>query len=374
MKRIGIVYDTSIAGRGGHDTHYAFKGLPDVEIAALADSNTESLAERMAKMEAKRHYATWQEMLDQEPLDVIDVCSRLPGDHFEVICAALRRGISVFCEKPLVSTLEEADEIVRLAHENNCRVCVAHLARYALVFRTMKALIQQGKIGRPLTFYGRGKEDGRGGGEDLLVLGTHILDVGCFLFGHPTSVYAEITQNGASLARTDRMETTEPLGIVAGTDLFSTFAFPDGVRGVFESRRGLYKGTVRMGVTVAGTEGCLSMRYDNCRDLRFTPSPYPPEDEAHYEVIPLTETHEIPNAAPLDFSLVPSGDGVHRYFIVNNRFAAYDLLQAMDEGCEPVASAAEAAVTMELINGMYESEFRRERIALPLTARSSPFR
>ncbi len=373
MKRIGIVYDTSIPGRGGHGTHFAFKGLPDVEIAALADSNTQNLAERMGKMEAKRHYSTWQEMLDNEPLDIIDVCSRLPGDHFEVICAALRRGISVLCEKPLVSTLKEADTIVRLARENNCRVCVAHLARYALVFRTMKELIQQGKIGRPLTFYGRGKEDDRGGGEDLLVLGTHILDVGCFLFGHPTSVYAEITQNGAPLARTDRMETTEPLGIVAGTDLFSTFAFADGVRGVFESRRGLYKGTVRMGVTVAGTEGCLSMRYDDNRDLRFTPSPYPPEDESHYEVIPLRETRKIHNAVPLDFSQLPGG-GVCRYFTINNRFAAFDLIQAMDEGREPVASAAEAAVTMELINGMYESEFQHKRIPLPLKDRRRPFR
>ena len=373
MKRIGIVYDTTIPGRGGHGTHFAFKGLPGVEIAALADSNTDKLAERMAKMDAKRHYATWQELLDHEQLDIIDVCSRIPGDHFDVICAALRRGISVLCEKPLVSTLEEADEIVRLAKANNARVCVAHLARYALVFKTMKELILQGKIGRPLTFYGRGKEDNRGGGEDLLVLGTHILDVGCFLFGHPSSVYAEITQHGAPLKRTDRIETTEPLGIVAGTDLFSTFAFPNEVRGVFESRRGLYKETVRMGVTVAGTEGCLSMRYDNVRALRFTPSPYPPEDESHFEVIPLQETREIPGATPLDFTLMPDG-GVNRYFIVNNRFAAWDLLQSIDENREPIASAAEAAVTMELINGMYESEFTRQRIPLPLTDRTSPFR
>ena len=67
-------------------------------------------------------------------------------------------------------------------------------------------------------------------------------------------------------------------------------------------------------------------------------------------------------------------DHEHELHTINNRFAAYDLIQAMDEGRDPVASAAEAGVTMDLINGMYESEFRRERIALPLTDRSSPFR
>ena len=371
-KRIGIVYDTSEKSRGGHGTHWAFKGLPGANVVALVDSNHTNLEARMEDVVAKRHYDSWQELLDTEPLDIIDVCSRLPGDHFDVICAALKKGISVLCEKPLVSTLAEADEIVRLANENHAKVCVAHLARYALVFRTMKREIESGRIGRVLTFYGRGKEDNRGGGEDLLVLGTHILDAGCFLFGHPTSVYAEITQNGKELTRKDRIETTEPLGDVAGTDLFSTFDFPNGIRGVFESRRGLVREQVRMGITVAGTKGCLSMRYDGKRFLRFTPSPYPPEDDAQYEILPLSEEFSIPGAAPLEYKMPTSPEGW--YFSENNRLAAWDLMNAIDEDRDPIASAAEAAITMELINGMYESQFRKRRIKLPLEDRRSPLR
>ena len=372
MKRIGIVYDTAGKSRGGHGTHLAFKGLPGVEVAALVDSNHANLEARMADVHAVGHYDTWQELLEKEQLDIIDVCSRLPGDHFDVICAALRKGISVLCEKPLVSSLEEADEIVRLSRENHARVCVAHLARYALTFRAMKREIASGRIGRVLTFYGRGKEDERGGGEDLLVLGTHILDAGCFLFGHPTSVYAEITQDGRQLVRKDRIATTEPLGDIAGTDLFATFDFPDGVRGIFESRRGLFSEQVRMGITVAGTKGCLSMRYDNERLLRFSPSPYPPEDDTRYEEIPLAEDISIPGAAPLEYEM--SAMPIGWYFSENNRLAAWDLIRAIDEDREPVASAAEAAVTMELINGMYESQFKKRRISLPLADRRPPLR
>ena len=79
--------------------------------------------------------------------------------------------------------LDEADRIVHLAEKYHIRIAVAHLARYAPVFLTMKRMIESGAIGRPLTFYGRGKEDERGGGEDMIVLGTHILDLGCFLCG-----------------------------------------------------------------------------------------------------------------------------------------------------------------------------------------------
>ena len=85
-KRIGIVYDTSVPGRGGHGTHLAFKGLPGADVVALADSNHANLEARLADVEAKRHYDSWLELLDKEKLDIIDVCSRLPGDHFDVIC------------------------------------------------------------------------------------------------------------------------------------------------------------------------------------------------------------------------------------------------------------------------------------------------
>lgn len=66
--------------------------------------------------------------------------------------------------------LDEADRIVHLAEKYHIRIAVAHLARYAPVFLTMKRMIESGAIGRPLTFYGRGKEDERGGGEDMIVL------------------------------------------------------------------------------------------------------------------------------------------------------------------------------------------------------------
>ena len=62
------------------------------------------------------------------------------------------------------------------------------------------------------------------------------------------------------------------------------------------------------------------------------------------------------------------------YFTENNRLAAWDLMNAIDEDREPVASAAETVVTMELINGMYESQFRKKRIALPLADRRPPLR
>ena len=365
--KIGIVYDTSGPHLGGHDTHLAFRGLPNTEVVALADSNTEKLEERMAAIRAKRHYNDFIEMFDREKPDIAVLASRSPEDHFVQIKAAAERGIHILCEKPMTNDLQEADELIRLAEKHKVKIAVALLARHALVFRTMKRMIEEGAIGTPLTFYGRGKEDERGGGEDMVVLGTHILDLGCFLFGNPESVFAEVTVEGRPLRRTDRSVTKEPLGPVAGDNVFALLRFPKGVRGIFESRKGLFRKQIRMGVSVAGTEGILSVRYEygNDRKLRLSRTPFPPEDEAVYEEVPLIETRTIPGAEVPDF-------GYLKYFTDNNRFAAWDLMHAIEEDHQPEANAYNARTTLEIINGVYFSQLAGQVIPLPLKDREHP--
>lgn len=71
MKRVGIIYDTSQPGLGGHGTHLAFRGLPGVETVALADSNVENIEARLKETGAKRHYADYHVMLEREKPDIV---------------------------------------------------------------------------------------------------------------------------------------------------------------------------------------------------------------------------------------------------------------------------------------------------------------
>jgi predicted dehydrogenase len=369
--RVGIVHDTSRPGLGGHGTHLAFQGLSGVETVALADTNPEGISERLAQTGARRHYLSWEKMLDQERPDIVTVCSRLPDDHFPVIRAAVSRGCHIYCEKPLCATLTEADQIVALAKRHRVKVAVAHLGRHALVFRTMREMIAGGAIGRPLTFYGRGKEDHRGGGEDLLVLGTHILDQAVWLLGPPKAVFAQVSQHGQPLRPGDRLDTAEPLGTVAGTDLLAFLDFPGGVHGIFESRRGIHKNATRMGITVAGTDGMLSMRYDRERRLRWCQSELPPEDEAHFQESPLP----MANALPECLKNYPGGIPYQNpadFFRTNNCLAAADLVLAIDEDREPAASANDARMALEIIFAIYASALTGQRVSLPLADRRHP--
>lgn len=371
--KIGVVYDSSQKSKGHHGTHFAFTGLPDVEIV-LADPNPDGAAARLQAIGAVRHHDDVQTMLDVEAPDVVVVCSRLPGDHSPVIRAAVERGCHVLCEKPMTDSLSEADVIAALAARRGVKVAVAHLARHAHVFRTMKRMIAHGDIGRPLAFYGRGKEDERGGGEDLTVLGTHILDIGIDLFGMPDYVFADVSVDGRPIVAGDRLATTEPIGLCAGDCVWASFRFPQGVQGVFESRKGLCTGPVRMGVTVVGTAGALAMRYDDARHLRICRASDVPEDEAHFETLELPPEDRAlpPGAAPLDYAHY--GPRPSRYFADNNRFAAWDLLQAIEEDRQPRSSVYDAIHVLKMIHGIYASSLTRRAVAFPLSDRSHPLR
>ena len=363
-------------GLHGHQT--AFLGLPDVEVCAFVDSNPKDRDVNMAITQAKRHYSTYQEMLEKEDLDIVQLCSRHPADHLPQIRDLAECGIHVYCEKPMALNLEEANEIIRLVEANGVKLCMAHPGRYTGAYLQMKDMIEAGEIGTPLTAYGRGKSDNRGGVEDLIVLGTHILDLQTFFFGNPESVMAEVRLNGRAARRSDRGDMVEPLGNAAGDEVFASFRFPNDLRFLFESRKGLYgnDGRSLMGFAVHGTKGTLSMRFFDMKDapLRFSRLPYPPDDDAAYEDVPLADTRSIPGAAPLDYSLCGKLDVTRsRYFQEANRFAAWDLMCSIREGREPVSNATNARVVQEMIFGIYESHLSRRTIDFPLDDTANPF-
>lgn len=378
--KVGVIKDTSKPMLGLHGLHVAFRGLPGVDVVALVDSNPDGSARKLEACGAQRHFADAIEMLDRERPDIVVLCSRHPDDHLPLIRAAAVRGCHIYCEKPLAANLREADEIVRIVTEAGIRCAVAHPARHALAFLTLKRLIEEGAIGTPLTLHGRGKCDHRGGGEDLVVLGTHILDFETFLFGAPDRVWADVRIEGRPITRRDRTKTVEPIGPAAGDDLWACFHFPSGVRGIFESRRGLpgiAEGVVQMGVTVVGTTGALSLRFNDAASptcpLRIRRTPGPLEAGAIAEEVPLVETRSIPGAQPLDYSLCGTPDvPAARFFLEANRFAVWDLMRAIEAGRHPVSNPATARTVVELIQGIYASSLSGAAVDLPLANRAHP--
>lgn len=371
--KVAVVMDTSIKKLGLHGMHLAFRGIPNVEMVAHVDGNSENIERKLARTQAKRFYTTIGEMLDKESPDIVVLTSRLPGDHLEQIRQVAAKGCHLYCEKPLTANLEEADEIVRIMEANKIKIGMAHPCRYWSGFVTMKRLLDAGKVGIPLTVQAWGKSDHRGGGEDLMTLGTHVLDLMLWFFGKPQCVTADIRNDGKPAAATPWTETVEPIGPAIGDEIFAVFRFPDAVHGIFESRRNLYKRDNRMGVSVIGSKGQLSLRFSdgsrNPQPLRFSNAPCSPDDESFNENVKWAEDRVIPGVEPIDYSVLGRLSPV---FIEAGRYAAWDLMQSILEDRLPVANVYEARTTLEMIYGIYAAHLAKTTIDFPLKDRRHP--
>ncbi len=376
--KIAFVQDTSIKTLGGHGLDTAFYGLPDIEVVGHVDSNEKNIEKRMAVTRAKNHFKTIEDLYKKTTPDIVVLTSRLPYQHLEQIRQIAEKGSHVYCEKPLVSSLEDADEIVRIIGKYNTKITVAHPRRYDLGFVTMKKLIQTGKIGVPVTMQGWSKNDHRGGGEDMLVLGTHILDLFVFLFGPPLQVYGEVYSDGKPFTGPPLTKTVEPIGPTAGDEIFATFRFANGVHGIYTSRRKLYnKSDYPMGVSVIGSTGMLSQHFSDAhrerQPLRYNNIPTSPANNSFSETIALKEERIIPGAVSLKEAFGNEKNIVlGPIFGAARRFAVWDLMQSIQEDRQPVCNAFDARTVMEMIYGVYTSHFRKQPIDFPLQDRKHP--
>ncbi len=107
-----------------HAQKYA--ALPDCELVAVADSNPDN-AKAVAVQNNTRAVTDYRELLGQIDAVSIVVPTSL---HFEVARDFLNAGAHVLVEKPITVTVEEADELIRIARERNLRLMVGHLERF----------------------------------------------------------------------------------------------------------------------------------------------------------------------------------------------------------------------------------------------------
>lgn len=100
--------------------------LPDCDLVAVVDSNPDN-AKAIAAQHNTQAITDYQELLGK--VDAVSVVTPT-SLHFEVARDFLESGVHVLVEKPITVTLEEADELNRIAEAKNLRLMVGHLERF----------------------------------------------------------------------------------------------------------------------------------------------------------------------------------------------------------------------------------------------------
>ncbi|TLU83957.1 MAG: Gfo/Idh/MocA family oxidoreductase [Chlorobium sp.] len=114
---------------------------PDVHLSGIYDLNTQR-AEEMATKYSTPCFSSLEQLASTCDAAIIATTT---SSHFVIAKRLLAEGLHLFIEKPITTTVEEADELIRLETENKVQIQVGHIERFNPALRAVEA-----KIGRPM--------------------------------------------------------------------------------------------------------------------------------------------------------------------------------------------------------------------------------
>ena len=351
-------------GRGdyGHGLDVAAAGMPNVRIVGVADTDDRGRQQAQQRLNAPQAWSDYRRMLSEVSADVVVICPRWIDQHRDMILAAAEAGCHVYMEKPFCRTPAECDEVIRALEMRHLQLAIAHVTQYSPVLDRVQSLIRAGEIGELLEIRGRGKEDHRGGGEDLWVLGSHILMLTQSLVGaRATTCSAIVRHQGRPVTRNDVVNGPEGLGLIAGDHLMARYEFPGQVTGDFASRRNAGAPPGRFAVQVFGSRGIIEIPTGYLqpawilRDGSWSPG----RSGRHWEPI---SSAGIGKPEPRRDTGYRSGHVA----------AMTDLFAAAEQGRAPRCSAEDARAVVEMTAAVFESHRLRRPVSLPLEIRGNP--
>jgi predicted dehydrogenase/nucleoside-diphosphate-sugar epimerase len=192
----------SIIGTGYiADFHaHAIKSLQDVDLASVYDANLRSARTFASTWNVPRVAESFESLLKEQKPDCVHILTP-PDQHHPIAKAALQAGVHVFLEKPMCTSVQEADELLALARDKGLHIGVNHNFLYTNAYQHLRKIASSGELGpidyvainhffelKQLRF---GPFDSwmlRLPGNVVLEIGPHLLSALLDLLGAPTDI------------------------------------------------------------------------------------------------------------------------------------------------------------------------------------------
>lgn len=256
---IGSGFIGDVLARSSHE-------LPYARCVAAVDV-IEERAQKLAAYCGGNAYRDYVEMLDKEQPDVVFVATP-EDDHRKPVLAAAQHGCHIFCEKPIALTLDDADAIIKACADANVKLMIGHALHFEVNYVMIKAAIEEGRIGRFLSAYGRRigtiQEARRLGGRVTPGQYIAVHDIDIIMWYHPEPVKSVY-------ARAVRGKVWEELGTYDSAWIMMEFA--DGALGIHEvglclpekwanwEKPSTWAGFGDIRMNVIGTEGVININF-----------------------------------------------------------------------------------------------------------------
>ena len=347
MPEIGF----GIIGCGNISTLHAqaISSIPGARLRAF-----HSKSQQRGHEMANRYGVVWEaelaRFLARPDIQIVTLCTP-SGTHADLGIQAARAGKHVVVEKPIDVSLEKARRLIAACEEASVKLAVIFQSRWLPAVGILKKAICRGRFGRLILgdahvkwyrtpeYYEAAKWRGTrelDGGGALINQSIHTLDLLQYFAGPVDSV----------CAFAERL--IHPY-IEAEDTAVAVLKFKNGALGVVEGATSVYPGFSRR-VEIHGEKGSAILDGNDISFWKLTES-----DEEEHELSQLKD-RDSSNAASDPMALEVTG---HRKQI-------QDLIEAIEQGRQPMVDGAEGLKALELVLAIYRSARDRVQVSLPL--------
>lgn len=307
----------------------AMAAIPQIDVVAVCDivaaARDRFLEQWSGRWPSLRVYDNYRELLERERPDLVAVVT--PDNlHTSPVLTAIQSGArGIFCEKPLATSVAEADQIVAAAASSGVPICVDHTRRWMPEFVEARRLVRSGAIGRLSQMVLQ-----IGGPRAMLFRNhTHAIDLlNYYADADPQWVIAELEPDLADYGTVYRGDGGTDPSTDPGANYYVAFA--NGVRAYVS---GMKDTVPDLSVDLIGPRGRLRLDVEGFRLVTF-------------------ESEDLRSKAP-----VARIEHISANWTVSGIQAALlDLIAAMETGREPASSARTARRTVAITQAILESQ------------------
>jgi predicted dehydrogenase len=323
-------YKVGIIGCGGIAREHAraYGKMQNAKIVAAAEVDRERREKFAKDLGLANSYENYEDMLEKESLDIVNVCT-WPKTHCDAVVKAAKSGCKgIMSEKPMATNLGETDQMIKACKENNVRLAIGHNHRFDPQLVKAKELINEKVIGDIVLLWGHCS-------LDLMNNGSHVVDMINFLNNDQPADWV--------MGQIDTRNMRK--GYVNHPDMFAE----DMAMGRICYKNGV-RATVELGefadqnwqFHIFGTDGIMDVNRPGSPALRFMSAD--------------TNGWTVPELNPCD----PRVEEM------------VELIKAIEEKREHISSGQIGRNGLEIIMAVFESSRNRRLVNLPLEVKENP--
>jgi UDP-N-acetylglucosamine 3-dehydrogenase len=131
-----------------------YSETPRTKLIAVSDINAERAEEVARKYGAEAWYSDYNELLKRKDIEAVSIATS-DHLHLEPSVAAAEAGKDILLEKPIASTIKDAETIVKTVDKAHVKLMIGYILRFEIHYAGIKNAIESGIIGEPLSVYSR---------------------------------------------------------------------------------------------------------------------------------------------------------------------------------------------------------------------------